>query len=72
MHGSPYTDEQDYTIRRLFRAGADDASIAVALGRSGRRCGPEAVRKRRRHLGLKKSPTYVRWQWSATFDECRA
>lgn len=71
MHGSPYTDEQDDTIRRLFRAGADDASIAAALGRIGRRCGHGVVRKRR-HLGLKKRSTYVRWQWSATFDECRA
>jgi hypothetical protein len=63
MSGMQYTPAEEHLIRRRFNAGASDADIAHALSALGRSCGAEAVRKKRRDLGLKKVPSYRRWTW---------
>lgn len=63
--GHHYTPAEDHMIRRMFNANASDREIAERLCRMGRQTGWEAVRKRRRVLGLKKVPTYQRWVWGA-------
>ena len=60
----PYTDAERFTIRRMFNRGFSDREIATALQvQTGRVCGWEAIRKQRRIQGLKKVPSYARWQW---------
>jgi hypothetical protein len=68
--GIPHYDAaDDFLIRRLFNANASDADIAAALRKRGRPVQSEAVRKRRRILGLKKVPTFRRWTWAPSAYE---
>lgn len=62
---SHYSEEQDFIIRRLFHADISDEEIAHELRITGKLCKAEAIRKRRRKLGLRKQPSYRRWTWTA-------
>jgi hypothetical protein len=64
MNGVAYSLPELFLITRRFNEGKGDLQIASELMRHfGRKCGSEAVRKVRRTLGLKKVPTYERWEW---------
>ena len=43
----PWTDDDDAELRALFKYGLNDAELAEFCGRT-----PEAIKKRRRRLGL--------------------
>jgi hypothetical protein len=59
-----YSTEERGLISRLFFQGLSDDQIAARLFKySGRRAKGEAIRKQRRIIGLKKKPTYNRWEW---------
>jgi hypothetical protein len=59
-----YTEEHLYIITRLFNKNKTDREIAsVMREKYNRQCQWEAIRKIRRKIGLKKVPTFNRWEW---------
>jgi hypothetical protein len=64
VNGVAYSLPELFLIKRRFTEGLTDLEISKQLARYfGRKCESEAIRKVRRTLGLKKVPTYQRWEW---------